>query len=507
MDREQEKAAACGDVLGRGLQALLEHRGDLARIYAELVAAARQITDCEHVVFSLYEHFDKTFCAVAWESTLSPGSVSLEQKFMGDNYLDNETVLLADVSLYNYRLKSNAARHGLKSMLGIPLRGRQGLAAVLECFSETANVFNQDQLRQLLPLAQLAGLLLEQTERAEECRFAAIENAFLYEVHAAEQSSAGTLLYKLGNALRELLAADGIAVFGLEPESQFDVLQEVLAAGFNAQEVTRLKKSIQASLLEQLRQRFDFPADGGLIKHTIASQSTLPAQVLTLAPVAWRQNLYGLVVYARTKMETGDRLASSERFAARMIDHLASVLNRQTLYSTIQRVSLTDTLTQLPNRRLFDYILTREFEKVKRDTRSLALLMIDIDYFKDANDRFGHQAGDAILEQVGVLLKNCFRSIDLPARYGGEEFAVILPDTDMKSALAAAERLREEVQAAAFMIGVRQVAISVSIGIAVHNSRKQHCYCDHAAFLHAADLALYQAKEQGRNRVVAAKIG
>lgn len=508
MEQEQRGniTVSADELLLEGLQVMFEQSRDLPRVFAEVVRTARQLGGCEHVFLSLYDQTAKTFSPVAWESPLSPSTVTLEQKFMGDSYLAKQLVFLADLTSYNYRLKSDVARLGLKSMLGIPLAGTGGLLGVLECFSQETNFFVQEQLNRLSLLAKQAVLLLEQEDRTEECRLWAIEDAFLYEVHAAEQSSAGTLLYKLGKSLGELFTVDGIAVFGVEPESQYDVLQEVIAIGFTTQDVSNLKKSLHAALLDKLRQQ-NSSGDGLLMKHVISNPAADMKRVLTIVPVAWRQNLYGLVVYFRTQPVAEHRQARAERFAARMIDYLASVLNRKALYNTIQRFSFTDALTQLPNRRLFDYILMREFEKVKRSRVSLGLLMVDIDSFKETNDRFGHQAGDAILEQLGGMLKAGFRSIDLPARYGGEEFAVILPDTDIKNALAIAERFRKKVQAAAFVIGTRQLAISVSIGIAVHNSRKEHCYCDHTALLRAADQALYQAKGEGRNRVVAAKIG
>ncbi|KYZ76259.1 hypothetical protein AXX12_07410 [Anaerosporomusa subterranea] len=494
------------DALTAGLMTMFENRHDLTQALAAAVQAAYQLTGCEHVFLTRYDQVMKTFSSVAWESSLNPGPVTLEQKFMGDSYLAKQMVFIADLSQYNYRLKSAVARLGLKSMIGIPLVDSNGLLGTLECFSHEPNFFSQEQLGQLSLLAKQAALFIEQDDHAEDCRLWAIENAFMHEVHASDQSAEGTLLYKLGKALGDLFAVDGIAVFGLEPDSQYDILQEVIAIGFTTQDVTTLKKSIHSSLLDKLLHHSDFINDGLFMKHNLSSSASEPKKVLTIAPVAWRKTLHGLVVYYRTKPISEAIQARVERFAARMIDYLASVLNRKALYNTIQRVSLTDALTQLPNRRLFDYIFTREFEKVKRGKQSLGLLLIDIDFFKDINDQSGHQAGDAILELLGGMLKNSFRSIDLPARYGGEEFAVILPDTDVKSALAAAERFREEVEVTAFAAGNLRLSVTVSIGIAIHNSRTGQCYCDQTAVLHAADQAMYRAKEQGRNRVVVAKV-
>jgi diguanylate cyclase (GGDEF)-like protein len=507
MEQEQPSGiipvVSLNDALTSGFAAMFEHRHDLAKALAEAVQAAHRLTGCEHVFLSRYDQVSKTFLTVAWKSSMSPGAVSLEQKFMGDSYLANQTVFIADMSQYNYRMKSGVARLGLISMIGVPFTDRNGVTGVLECFSHEQNFFSQEHLGQLSLLAKQAAVLIEENDHAEECRLWGIENAFIHEVHTADQSSVGTLLYQLGKSLGDLFAVDGIAVFGVEPESQYDILQEVIAIGFTAQDVTALKKSIHSVLLDKLVNRSDFINDGLFMKHNLGSSDSEVKKVLTIAPVAWQKTLHGLVVYYRTKPITDANQARVERFAARMIDYLASVLNRKALYNTIQRVSLTDALTLLANRRLFDYLFAREFEKVKRGKLSLGLLLIDVDFFKEINDQFGHQAGDAILEQLGGRLKQSFRSIDLPARYGGEEFAVILPDIDLKNAFATAERFRKEVERTDFAVGNLRISVTVSIGIAIHTNRSGQGYSDQAAFLHAADQALYRAKEQGRNKTVA----
>lgn len=509
MDKERQPeniALTQNDTLISDLKLMLEYRGDLPQALAATAQAARRLTGCEHVFLSLYDQTAKVFSTAAWESSLNPGTVAADQKFMSDSYLANQTVFIADLSQYNYRLKSGVARLGLKSMTGIPFAGSNGLLGVLECFSAKPDFFSQEQLEQLALLAQQSALFIEWDACAEECRLREIENAFTNEIHASDQSADGTLLYKLGKALGELLSVDGIAVFGLEPDSKYDILQEVFATGFTNQDVIALKKSIHGALLDKWLQKPGLINDGLFIKHNLASLGSSVKKELTIAPVAWRNNLYGLVVYFRTKAIAEDRKVRVEHFAARMIDSLAGVLNRKALYNTIQRVSLTDGLTHLANRRLFDYILAREFEKAKRSKLSLGLLLIDTDFFKTVNDQYGHQVGDAVLEQLGELLRNSFRSIDLPARYGGEEFVVILPDTDMKTALASAKRFREQVEECKFVVGNLQLAITVSIGVAVYTGRSEQTYGDQMALLQAADQALYQAKEQGRNRVVAATV-
>jgi diguanylate cyclase (GGDEF)-like protein len=124
---------------------------------------------------------------------------------------------------------------------------------------------------------------------------------------------------------------------------------------------------------------------------------------------------------------------------------------------------------------------------------------IDLDYFKDVNDRYGHQAGDRVLRQISELFQKSFREPDILARIGGEEFLVVLPQTDAQGALAKAERLREQVAKQVFTIDYgRTIQLTISIGVAVYpDERIQNI--DHLVKL--ADDALYQSKKDGRNRV------
>ena len=158
-------------------------------------------------------------------------------------------------------------------------------------------------------------------------------------------------------------------------------------------------------------------------------------------------------------------------------------------------VAVTDGLTGLANRRCFDQMLQLEWQRAARTNTRLALLMIDVDNFKAFNDQHGHWKADEVLQAFGRLLKNCSgkRPGDLAARYGGEEFAVILPNTDTRSASVVAERIRVSMLERAQNVD----SPTVSIGVASMRPRPDR-YA--AALLKAADTALYRAKANGRNR-------
>ena len=163
-------------------------------------------------------------------------------------------------------------------------------------------------------------------------------------------------------------------------------------------------------------------------------------------------------------------------------------------------LAMKDVLTTAYNRRYFERRLTEELERSKRYGRALGLVMLDVDHFKEVNDRYGHQFGDRALCSAVELWTKALRASDLVARYGGEEFYVLLPETGMGESLALAERLREEVASAEIRYRELSARITVSAGVAV--SRAEDGLDE---ILHRADEALYRAKAAGRNRVEAAE--
>lgn len=171
---------------------------------------------------------------------------------------------------------------------------------------------------------------------------------------------------------------------------------------------------------------------------------------------------------------------------------------RLAMERTLRELAVRDELTGLFNRRELMRMLEDEAERSQRTRAPLSLLLIDIDHFKSINDRFGHPAGDAVLAALGGLVRAQVRTIDRPARYGGEEMAVILPDTDAAGALVLAERLRAAVAGSAFVAGNETLTVTASFGVATMplNASSVH------ELIEAADRALYQAKREGRNRVV-----
>ncbi|MDN5871318.1 MAG: GGDEF domain-containing protein [Nitrococcus sp.] len=166
--------------------------------------------------------------------------------------------------------------------------------------------------------------------------------------------------------------------------------------------------------------------------------------------------------------------------------------------SQLEQIANTDELTQLPNRRHFLEASQRLLRLAQRDGQSASLLFIDIDHFKALNDLHGHVTGDSVLKEVAGLLVPMIRSTDVIARYGGEEFVVYLHNADETQGAKIAEGIRQRVSAQTS----NGLSVTVSIGVAANDNGYGREESIHA-LIHQADLALYAAKRQGRNRVVA----
>jgi two-component system, cell cycle response regulator len=219
-------------------------------------------------------------------------------------------------------------------------------------------------------------------------------------------------------------------------------------------------------------------------------------------PIESESQLLGVVVlYGRTMPNPFDAV---DLDTVRSLARQAAVgVENVLLHQEAQRLSITDGLTSLWNYRYMNMRLAQEVERAIRFNRALSVLVIDIDHFKQINDRFGHQRGDAILAELANRVVSETRvQVDTVARYGGEEFVLILPETPLDGAVVVAEKVRERIGSTPFGgEGEEKIAVTVSIGIAVfprHGTKPQ-------SLVRAADQALYEAKGRGRDRVVTAE--
>ena len=176
---------------------------------------------------------------------------------------------------------------------------------------------------------------------------------------------------------------------------------------------------------------------------------------------------------------------------------VAVAIENARLLQEVQRLAITDELTNVLNRRGFDDVSTREFVAAKRYSRPLSLIMLDIDRFKAINDVYGHPIGDEILIEIAARARTKIRETDYISRYGGEEFLILLIEQKPDNAKTVAERIRKSVADQPFDTSVGKITVTISAGITGMNTQTASI----SMMIKTVDKALYRSKENGRNRV------
>lgn len=223
-----------------------------------------------------------------------------------------------------------------------------------------------------------------------------------------------------------------------------------------------------------------------------------PAQSLCVPMMAQGE---ALGILHLTASQPEEITANQRVLAETVAEHIALAIANLKLRETLKNQSIRDPLTGLFNRRYMEESLTRELHRAERNQQTLSVIMLDVDHFKRLNDTFGHEAGDLVLQSLGQFLRSMMRSSDIACRYGGEEFMLLLPEADLEVSRQRAEQIRT---------GIKQIhleyrrqpleGITLSLGLA---SFPHHGNTGEAV-IRAADAALYQAKHQGRDRVMVA---
>ena len=205
----------------------------------------------------------------------------------------------------------------------------------------------------------------------------------------------------------------------------------------------------------------------------------------------------GSIIGCVVAHSTIDKMSDEEiGYISELTAQSAITIERANTYSEILQNATTDALTGLNNRRQFELRLKEQFAAANRQNTPLCAIMTDIDFFKKFNDTYGHSVGDEVLKITANVIKSGLREYDIASRYGGEEFCILLPQTNIEEAKIVAERMRSAVSEAELSVGDKKLKITISVGLAELDIKDmpEDLYMK-------ADRALYNAKENGRNRV------
>ncbi len=310
---------------------------------------------------------------------------------------------------------------------------------------------------------------------------------------------------------RTAFALDAVSLVLYDP--QYEIHRILEEEGTRLAELSNLIFITERRLLNELYAGTLAPILGVFIAQThsaLFAKSIPKLRSVALLPLVRYGELIGSLNLGSINEQRFTE-ASATDFLERLATIVAICIENTTNHERLKRVGLTDSLTGVNNRRFFDQRIGEEIARALRTREPLSCLIMDIDHFKQINDRHGHQTGDQILRQTAALIRDQLRNSDVLARYGGEEFAAVLPNTNARSAFEIAERIRENIALYNFTLKentqTQPIAVTISIGIAVMGAGTIPADIDPlmAALIKKADSALYDAKNSGRNCVMVAK--
>jgi diguanylate cyclase (GGDEF)-like protein len=273
----------------------------------------------------------------------------------------------------------------------------------------------------------------------------------------------------------------------------------IYAKGFSKRFLDDFSLSLQDPIFERFGEQMIALDLLNIEKEIVSEQWRLLIEegVNLIAPIISKNQIKGLIAIGQ-KMNR-EMFSRPEQELFSLLTHFISVaFSNSVLYQKMEQISITDELTGLYNYRYFKKRLEDEIMRSRRYKHNLALVLFDVDHFKNYNDTLGHPAGDEALRTVSLILQSSIRKSDIAVRYGGEEFCVIVPEADMSCASDFAERLRRQIEAYHFHREEVQPGgkLTVSLGVS--------CFPMHADSAHEliekADVVLYKAKALGRNR-------
>jgi diguanylate cyclase (GGDEF)-like protein len=407
------------------------------------------------------------------------------------------------------------------SELCVPIKFKERILGVINAESTKRDAFTEDDERLLVTLAGQIATAMEQIRKAQAERKwldqLAHSNELIYSLaqittHIEKAFSIDDIIQNLCDELDKIDLTCIVAVYdkerdlftirytSLKPEI-LEIVESHLGhtlvnytfPGDHLNLVDVLHPAAAARLADEIHSIFMPTQSSPAIHPSLGCGHD--SETLRL-PLTFEENLLGILWVWGNGITKGD-LPIMSIFAKQ----IGVSLERARLFQEVQSLALTDPLTGLHNRRSLFELGRIEFARAHRMNRAFCCMMLDIDHFKQINDTYGHPVGDQVLREFAKRCKTSVREIDLVGRYGGEELIILLPETDRKTAMRVAERLRAAVAAAPIKIPDYEISVTVSIGVA----EKDENTLQLETVIARADQAMYIAKHKGRNRVAMSK--
>jgi len=411
-------------------------------------------------------------------------------------------------SLIQGNIKSPETRLGyygqsveIQSFMGIPLHDGDCIDGVLAVDSLKPDAFNEAHMTLLKVASRQMSTVLAQIRALDVAKKEARDFKYLHELSRRLVSARGVseVVDGIISCARQRIQPDfaAVALLSSEKELRVEAVGESEWAAISGKtfELDGLAGWVMENgrylHYEKGRKRSERPI--------FAKEESLPHfNSLLIVPLEARERICGVLCLGSIANKAFDQ--STIAFCEVLAQQGAQGILQIGTMEQLKALATTDGLTGLANRRVFYECLEKEISRSRRYELDLSLLILDIDYFKQINDKYGHRAGDAVLERIADALVSLARETDLVARYGGEEFAVILPNSGRGEAITVAERIRMGVRSLEIIYEGKTIPIRLSIGAAMLKDKES---ADSQSLVVMADQALYAAKRSGRDRVVA----
>jgi diguanylate cyclase (GGDEF)-like protein len=412
---------------------------------------------------------------------------------VGHTYENNRPLIVNEYSVES-RAINEYVSCGVKSALFIPVATSETRLGVLALYSFTSDhAFSTRTAGFVQAIGQQTALALQNARYLDSARKRAQEAETLREAAAAVASSLDQeeAIDAILIQLKRVVPYDSAAIFVLN-DGKFEQLGG--KGGDIKQESLIANDGPGKEIIENHQPVIIFEPDKFLGVNVNPSQININTWLGI--PLLYQNLLTGILSLSSITENAYDQ--DHIRLAAAFADQAAITIENVRLFQETKRLATTDGLTGVNNRRYFFEIATLEFERSKRYSRPLSVIMLDIDNFKNVNDQFGHRSGDMVLKLVAEGILSSVRAVDIVGRYGGEEFAIFLPEILTTGARHMAERIRLKIANEEIDIDGEKIRITASLGIA---GLDKSPITSLDKMLHRADIALYAAKKAGRNRV------
>lgn len=389
------------------------------------------------------------------------------------------------------------------SWIGVPLKYGERMLGILALDSFEADRYDEDQARLVAAFAGHVAIALENVRLYQSALQSAKRLATLYKL--SQRISANLqpeeVYHAIHKATKDLMACDSFILSLYDEQTQ--TINDVYFVDHSIpQKLTNrpMGVGLASKVITEKKTVFYNHFNINMVKRTNAvlvgeDKDESVVRSLIIVPLKLGKNVRGIM---STQSYSADAYSQEDKETLELLaSHAVIALENSHLFSEVQELAITDSLTKINNRRRFFDLAEQEFERSRRYDRPLSLIMLDIDHFKRVNDTYGHAAGDTVLEQLAQLCQKSLREVDVFARYGGEEFVILLPETTSQEAQLTAERIRQLVARTPIKVGEDSLTITISFGIVELDKTCKNV----EELLDRSDQAMYASKRNGRNRV------